>query len=478
MRKIFILLFVCSIVWLCKNGDSSSVVDQVDEKSEVSFGPAIDDLINKYQELDIFSGVVLIAEQGTPVYHKAFGLADRENNVKNTVNTLFDIGSMNKTFTSVVVKQLIQEGKLKYLDKLVDYVEGFEDPMVSEVTVEHLLNHESGFGDYHLDGYFNLPKSERVLWKIVDRVKHHRLLFPPGEEQEYSNTGYVLLGAIIEKVSGESYFDNVRKRIIKPLALENTYIQDLDRFSDRVAYGYLYSPMGVLEKNESLQDLPNPDGGFLSTTLDIMKFYRSYYYEDVLMDESMKAEDPFFETIRELAPGRAPLMAGGFEGFNSAFYQVLSNDCSIIVFANMDEPVAEQLALGILQITRGNEPTLPKLPALQNVRQAYEEKGIDFVKQNFDELTTNYHPNDPKDWILNDLGYAFIFARNDVDIALELFRLNTELFPDIGNVWDSYGEALVKKGQEKEALEAYRKALSINPDIPSANEAVKRLGNE
>lgn len=478
MRKIATILSFLFLILSCKNGKADQAMNQNAENGDYEYEKAIDELIRQYQDLDIFSGVVLVAEQGTPVYHKAFGMADRENNVKNTVNTLFDIGSMNKTFTSVVVKQLIKEGKLRYSDKLVDYVDGFEDPMVSEVTVEHLLNHESGFGDYHRDGYFDLPKSERALNKIVERVKSHRLMFPPGEEREYSNTGYVLLGAIIEKASGTGYFENVRERIIEPLALENTYVQDLDRFSDRVAYGYLYSPMGVLEKNETLQDLPNPDGGFLSTTLDIMKFYRSYYYDEVLMDETMKADDPFFEAIRELPPGKAPLMAGGFEGFNSAFYQVLSDDRSIIVFANMDEPVAEQLAFGILQITRGNEPTEPKLPALQNVRKAYEEQGIDYVKHNFEELTTNYHPDDPKDWILNDLGYAFIFARNDLDSALELFRLNTELFPEIGNAWDSYGEALLKKGRNQEALEAYRKALSINPDIPSAQEAVKQLTNE
>lgn len=478
MKKIIILLFICSLGWSCKNGKSDSVMNQGDDKTEVQYGPAIDDLVKQYQDLDIFSGVVLVAEQGTPVYHKAFGMADREKNIKNTVNTLFDIGSMNKTFTSVVVKQLIKEGKLRYSDKLVDYVDGFEDPLVADVTVEHLLNHESGFGDYHRDGYFELPRSEKKLNKIVEMVKTHRLMFPPGEEWAYSNTGYVLLGAIVEKVSRKSYFDNVRERIIEPLKLNNTYIQDLDKYSDRVANGYLYSPMGVLEKNETLQDLPNPDGGFLSTTLDIMKFYRSYYYDELLMDDTMKEEDPFFEMVGELEPGKAPLMAGGFEGFNTAFYQVLSDDRSIIVFANMDEPVAEQLATGILQITRGNEPNAPKLPALQNIRKAYEEKGIDYVKQNFDELTTNYHPDDPKDWILNDLGYAFIFARNDVDSALELFRLNTELFPEIGNAWDSYGEALLKKGQEQEALKAYQKALSINPDIPSAQEAVKELSNE
>ena len=435
----------------------------------------VDNYVQQYLDIDIFSGVVLIAEKGHPVYHKAFGLADREKSIPNTVNTLFDIGSMNKTFTSIVIKQLINEGKLQYSDKLVEFVTGFEDPLASGITVEHLLNHKSGLGDYHRDGYFSLPKSEKAMSKIIERVKSDRLMFPPGKENEYSNTGYVLLGAIIEKASGKNYFDNVKHRIIEPLGLKATYVENLERFKDRMAYGYLYTPLGLLEKNETLQDVPNPDGGFLSTTSDILKFYRSYYYDEVLLNNQIKSRDPHFQSIRELPKGKATLMAGGFEGFNTAFFQVVSDDRSIVVFANMDEPVAEQLSLGILQLTRGNEPKAPQLPAIQNVRKSFEENGADFVKQNFEELTVNYHPEDPKDWILNDLGYAYIFGKNDADRAVELFKINTELFPDVANCWDSYGEGLLAQGKRKEALEAYQKALAIRPDLPSAIEKVKKL---
>jgi CubicO group peptidase (beta-lactamase class C family) len=469
-RHILILLAVIQLV-SCTGQNSSTSINKEDVSKKT------DQLINQYIDLGIFSGVVLVAEKGIPLYHKAFGLADRENNIPNTLNTLFDIGSMNKTFTSIVVKQLIAEGKLRYSDKLVAFVDGFEDKRVASVTVEHLLNHESGFGDYHRDGYFVLPKSEKTLDKIIERMKGGQLLFAPGEENEYSNSGYVLLGAIIEKVSRKSYFANVKQRIIQPLGLKNTYVENLDRFKDRVAYGYLYSPLGALEKNETLQDLPNPDGGFLSTTLDVLKFYRSYYNDDVLLNEKIKSQDPFFQWIRELPKGKAPSVAGGFEGFNTALFQVISDDRSIIVFANMDEPVAESIALGILQITRGKEPDQPKLPAIQNVRRAFEKNGVDFVKQNFEDLTTNFHPADPKDLILNQLGYAYMFGKDDIDSAIELFKINTELFPNNGNCWDSYGESLLKKGDKEAALSAYKKALEINPNIPSSKKAVKELEN-
>ena len=168
-------------------------------------------------------------------------------------------------------------------------------------------------------------------------------------------------------------------------------------------------------------------------------------------------------------------MAGGFEGFNTAMYQVISEDQSIIVFANMDEPVAEQIGYGILQILRGQQPEQVKLPAIQNVRKSFEEKGFEFVKQNFEDLTTNYHPHDPKDWILNDLGYAYWYGRNDIDRAIELFKLNTELFPKVANAWDSLGEAFHKKGEKSRAKECYQIALEIDPELESAKEKLREL---
>ena len=476
MKKLICLIaFSLSVFLSCKGDGKNS--ETASREGTGTIENKIDDLVKQYQDLDLFSGVVLLAENGNPWYLKAFGMADRENRTPNSVNTLFDIGSMNKTFTAIVIKQLIDEGKLAYDDKLVEYVPGFEDRNAREITIRHLLNHESGFGDYHDEDYFDAPAEEKTLQAIVERAKETELMFEPGEQEEYSNTGYVLLGAVIDAVSNNSYFENVKERIIEPVGLRNTYIHDLDQVLDRRASGYFPTPLGVLEKNDRFIDVPNPDGGFLATIQDVMKFYRSYYNDTILLNEKIKSEDPFFQFIRDLPPGRAPLTAGGFEGFNTAMFQVISEDRSILVFANMDEPVAELIAEGILEITRGNEPQPARMPAMQGVRVAFEENGIDYVKNNFDDLTINYHPDDPKDWILNDLGYAYLFAKEDADSAVQLFKLNTELFPDIGNAWDSYGEGLVQQGKKQEALAAYKKALELNPKSAGAKKMVQELSN-
>ena len=435
----------------------------------------IDALVKKYEALDIFSGVVLVAEQGKPFYHKAFGLADRSNKIPNSTQTLFDIGSMNKTMTSIVIHQLADEGKLSLENKLIQYIQGFDDPAAKDITITHLLSHQSGFGDYYFDGFQDALRSEKTIAAITDRAKHMELLFPPGEESEYSNTGYILLGAIIEKVSGKTYHQNVKERIVVPLKLKNTYIEDLDRVRDRQAIGYLKTVFGELETNDATGEVPNPDGGFLATTADVLKFYRSFYYDDVLFSAEAKAKSRFFQYFNSLTAGETMDNAGGYEGWNTSYLEVIGKGISIVVFANMDEPVAEQLSAGILSLYQGEEAKSPKLPAMQNVRIAYETHGADYVKKNFVELTSNFHPTDPKDLILNQVGYAYLYGKKTPDKAVEIFRLNTELFPDVANIWDSLGEGYRQKGDIQEAIASYKRALELDPKLSSAQEALKEL---
>ncbi|HLU85508.1 serine hydrolase [Xanthomarina gelatinilytica] len=473
MKSYTVILLLSLMLIGCKNKENKQELANKEDSAELSKN--IEAVVQDYIDLGIFSGIILVAEKGNIQFHKAYGLANRETKAPNTINTLFDIGSMNKTFTSIVVKQLVAEGKLNLDDKLTQYIPGFKDPNANKITINHLLNHESGFADYHTRNYFDLPLNERKLNAIVERAKSYDLNFEPGTEQDYSNLGYVILGAVIEKVSGKSYFDNVNERIVKPLNLKNTYLNDFSGLENRIAHGYYYTPLGELDESAPLQDIPNPDGGFLSTTEDIMTFYRSYYYDDLLLSEEAKSNDSFFNYLKELPDGKATGSAGGFEGFNTALYQVVSNDFTIIVFANMDEPVAEHIALDILALTRGETPNKPQAPAIQNVREAFNKNGAEFIKANFEELTINFHPKDPKDIIINALGYAYLYEANDVDKAIKLFKLNTQLFPDIANCWDSYGEALAESGKKEEAIKAYEKALTIRPNLESAKNALKDL---
>lgn len=436
--------------------------------------PKIDALIKQYQDIDIFSGVVLLAKDGKPIYHKAFGLADREKQLPNTLNTKFDIGSMNKTFTKTVVLQLLEAGKLKLSDKLGAYLAGFPKVAAENITIDHLLQHSSGYGDYFTMDYFESPPSEKNIAGLVKRIRKMPLLFEPGTEQEYSNSGYILLGAIIEKITGETYHKNVKERIVIPLGLKETYVEDKRSVPNR-SIGYSKTITGELIDNKGHLEMPNPDGGFQCTASDIFKFYQEFHYGEKLLKRSTKMIDPLYQWMQnQKKTGGAIPHAGGFEGANTVNYEIMRDGITLIVFANMDEPVAEQLGAGILNILKGKTPNQPAIPAVQNVYQSYRQNGIDYVQKNFTKLIQNFHPTDPKDLILNMVGYELL-EMNKVADAIAIFQLNTKMFPGVGNVWDSLGEAYLANGDKAEALTAYKKALVLDPEIPSAQKMVKKL---
>lgn len=433
-----------------------------------------DDLVNAYIDLGIFSGVVVIADKGKPFYEQSFGLADREKGIPNTLETKFVIGSMNKTFTRILILQLMEEGKLALSDQMVKYLKGFDQPDAPKITINHLLNHTSGFGDYHSPELFDLPYQKKNIQGILPLIKKLELNFEPGTDNEYSNAGYIILGAIIEKITGKSYAENVTERIAKPMEMKSLVTTNVKQIPDR-AIGYMKTFDGYIDNEEFISE-PRSDGGFYANVYDILKFYRAYFYGDELLNDKQRKQDEFFQRIAGICEehGAGIPLAGGFNGANTVHVEMLADDISIVVFANMDEPVAEKIAIGILHIINGKIPEEPALPAKLNVYKTYKDKGINYVKEHFEELTTNWFFGDPKDFILNNLGYDLLFS-GQLEEAIDIFKLNTELYPEIANCWDSYGEALLESGDRNGALKAYKKALEINPDLPSTRKAVKEL---
>ena len=475
MKSIFSLLYPIIILTAGCNS-AKKQPESLNGISLANIEKSADSLAKSYQDLDIFSGIVLIAKNGETLYHKPFGMANREKNTANTLETKFDIGSINKLFTKVLILQLMQEGKIKPADNLGKFISGFPEQVAAKVTVSHLIAHSSGFGDYMQEpGFFERPKNEQTIKAIIELIKKMPLHFAPGAEQEYSNAGYLLLGGIAESVTGKSYYDNIKERIIDPLGLKNTVVDDTKAAAANRAIGYMKNMRGQLENNEGILMVPTPAGGFVSTAADLLTFFEAYFYSDKLVNEETKKQDEFYPMMEEARKnGRAIPVAGGFQGANSVVFNVLKDTVTIIVLANMDEPVAEQVGSGIYAIINGKAPKKATAPALQNVYKTFKEKGVAFIKANFEVLTENFHPGEPKDLILNNVGYNLLSA-GETDDAMQIFKLNTELFPQIANTWDSYGEALLKAGSRKAALDAYEKGLAIKPDMQTALDAIRQI---
>jgi D-alanyl-D-alanine carboxypeptidase len=186
-----------------------------------------------------FSGDVLLASRGKQVFEEAYGLADREKRTSNTLNTRFRIGSMNKMFTAVAVLQLVQQGKVNLDDPLGKYLPDYPNKDVaSKVTVQHLLTHTGGTGDF-FGPEFDAHRLELKTFDDYVKLYGNRpLRFEPGSKWEYSNYGFLLLGLVVEKASGQSYYDYVRDHIYKVAGMTSTGSEPEDTHVANLSTGY------------------------------------------------------------------------------------------------------------------------------------------------------------------------------------------------------------------------------------------------
>jgi len=224
---------------------------------------------------DHFSGAVLVAKDGKPVFTGAYGLADREKKTPNKLNTQFRLGSMNKMFTAVATLQLVQAGKIKLTDPVGKYLADYPNKdLASKVTIHHLLTHTGGTGDFFGPQYEAHRLELKTLQDYVKLYGTRGLQFEPGSRWEYSNYGFLLLGVIIEKVSGQSYYDYVREHVFKPAGMTLTDSLPEDQAVAGRSVGYMKSEDGKswVSNANTLPYRGTSAGGGYSTVEDLLRF--------------------------------------------------------------------------------------------------------------------------------------------------------------------------------------------------------------
>jgi len=251
---------------------------------------AFNNVLKTFQERDLFSGVVLLARDGHPIYQKACGYANRVFNVANRIETRFATASVTKMFTAAAVMNLIDNGDVQLNTPVTRYL-GLEECQISkQITVEHLLTHMSGIADYFDDGD---PNGFENLWlsigsSTVDRPSRllplfmdERQITSPGESFDYNGAGYILLGLIIEKASGLHYEDYIRKYIFRRAGMNHSDFIPMNRVVLDVAEGYIplrdgnHSLLGWKRNIYSVPAYGLPDGGAYCTAWDLVHFLRA-----------------------------------------------------------------------------------------------------------------------------------------------------------------------------------------------------------
>jgi CubicO group peptidase (beta-lactamase class C family) len=214
----------------------------------------LDSFLTLKTKEDAFNGTVLVAEKGKIILEKGYGFSNKKENLLNTANTLYQIGSITKQFTSAIILQLVAANKMTLHDKLSKYIPKY--PKGDSITVEYLLTHTAGVYNYTNDADFMRDHSEHPITRdsLLSLFEYKPLDFSPGTKWNYSNSGYILLGMIIEKVTGKSYFRVVRENIFEPLGMSHsgfdfTHLKNADK-----ATGYgadLTAPVGIVDSSVS-----------------------------------------------------------------------------------------------------------------------------------------------------------------------------------------------------------------------------------
>jgi CubicO group peptidase (beta-lactamase class C family) len=274
---IFILIVLASIHGQTTQRDAS----QAGKTTNIDIMRELDSYLTSLAAEDKFSGAVLVAKDGVPIFKKAYGLANKNRNAVNDTETKFNIGSMNKMFTAVAVAQLAERGKLSFDDTISKHLPNYPHKTVADkVTIHQLLTHTSGLGNYQNEKFLAQLDRVKTVADLLPFFANEPLTFEPGTKWEYSNSGYVVLGLIIEKASGQNYFDYVRENIFKPAGMSNTDSYEKGADVSNLAIGYTrMSPSGQPDPNaprrENTQLRPQKGssaGGGYSTVNDLLKF--------------------------------------------------------------------------------------------------------------------------------------------------------------------------------------------------------------
>lgn len=450
----------------------------------------IDAVAKKFEQFGRFNGSLLVADHGKVILSKGYGKANFEWDVPNTPDTKFRLGSITKQFTSMVVMQLVQEGKLNLDDTIVKWLPDYRKDTGSKVTIRHLLTHTSGVPNYtNIPGFMlnEVRKPARVA-EFVTKYCSGDLEFEPGSKYTYSNSGYFILGAIIEKASGKPYEKNLQERIFTPLGMKSSGYDHETPLIRHRASGYVRTPDGVQNSPFIDMTVPFSAGALYSTVEDLFLWDRALY-GDKLLDPALK-KTMFTPALNNYAFGWVVTTQklddattvntighdGGVNGFSTTLVRFPDEQNFVVILDNTSQGAnISKLRKTIAQILYGRPYETPKPSLAAAVMKTLKESGAEKAAAQFRELTASKSADyDIDEAEVNQLGYQLL-ASGKTDDAITIFKLNVERFPKSWNVYDSLAEAYLAKGDRNASTENYKESLALNPANTNAKSAIEKM---
>jgi CubicO group peptidase (beta-lactamase class C family) len=400
----------------------------------------LDELMQAYTNLDKFSGTILVARQGKILLEKGYGMKNYKDSNLNDAHTVYQIASITKTFTSTMILKLVELNKLALTDRVSKFYPGY--PHGDSITIEHLLTHTSGIADYTRDEkrrYTGIGHPVPIM-ETINFFKDKPLGFVPGTQWDYSNSGYFLLGYIIQKVTGMLYEKAVRKYIFNPLGMNHSGFDFIHLASKDKATGYYADTTEKPTKPAPVVDSTGPyaAGAIYATVGDLYKWHRGLQqYAIAGKDLLQRAYTPVknnygYGWIIDSLYGRLMVShSGGIFGFTSNLARVPEDDVCIILLSNMETPSRDQITRRLLAIVYGKPYSLPvrlkEVPVREEILKRYtgtykiEANGVivDVVLEN-GRLIARPHNGPPSELLALDDTHFFLANEHEFRISFEL----------------------------------------------------------
>jgi CubicO group peptidase (beta-lactamase class C family) len=343
LKTIFTISFLLTTMIFLNGGDLPSV-------SIATLESKIDYFINSLPDYQSFSGVIFISSGEKVLINKGYGLANHSFSIANTPDTKFWIGSFTKPFVAFLVMKLYEEGKLSPDDKIIKYLPDYPPEKANKISIHNLLNHTSGIPHHYIGVKDFFQKHDKYFYstiELLDLISKVPLVHEPGEKVTYSSFNYSLLGIILERVSGKSFNELLKEKILTPLGMENTGVENNLTIKKRMASGYMRGLQGLVKAPHGEMSPYFAAGDMYSTARDISHFMKiigpdsdrllAKKYKELMMNRSygynvIRTKSPLGQSLTIIPFG------GSAYGFQATAHRVLEKDWCIVVFCNIQAP--------------------------------------------------------------------------------------------------------------------------------------------
>lgn len=328
--------------------------------------PRMEQVIQSFVTAKQFMGAVLVSKDGQTVLDKGYGYANLEWSIPNSPDAKFRLGSITKQFTAASILLLEERGKLSAGDPVKKYMPNAPAAW-DKITIYNLLTHTSGIPNFtSFPEYHASEATSTTPEQLVARFRDKPLDFQPGEKWSYSNSGYVLLGYLLEKISGQSYKDFVQQNIFKPLGMSDSGYDSNAAIIPHRAYGYSPGPNGPQNTGYIDMTIPFSAGSLYSTTHDLLRWEEGLFGGKVLSAASLKKmTTPFKENyacglmVRTVKGHSVIEHGGGIEGFNTQLAYYPDEKLILIVLGNLNGSAPDEIAADLAALEHGETVTLP-----------------------------------------------------------------------------------------------------------------------